>query len=219
MDAAQFAVVAGPRAKVARHAGRPRHRRRARRGDSHTGPAVVQAPACRPPSRPSADRFQPLAAVSVGRRRRRRVISHVRLSHGAAGHVPGRVQDAAQGADQDAADVRHSPAVQRVAGVLHHRPGRRWRPPADDEKRGRTTAAAATAAAARVVRVRTLVVVLVHAEDHAQVHTQEQKPGHVRVPAGRREAQKLPLTQPCARRHLFELTAVTLYRVVRSGRL
>lgn len=153
LDAAQLAVVAGPRAPPAGDTGEPRAHR-----DADTGPAVVQETGAAARRRPEqADR--PLAAA---RRRRRR---HVRLSRGAAGHVPGRVQDAAERADQDAAHVRHAQAVQRVAGLVRVGPGPR------------------AAAGVRFVRGSLIV-----RPDHPEVHTEEQEPSDVRLPVGRRPA-------------------------------
>jgi len=172
LDATQLAVVTGPRTPSAGNTGEPRARRhgaRCGRRDSHTGPAVVQETAVRRRKRRSeqpADRFQPFAAVAV----RRRSVRHVRLSHRAAGHVPRRVQNAAERADQDAADVRHAQAVQRVAGFVHagpRQPSRRRRPGAAD-----------------VCFVRRGGGVFVR-QDHPEVHTQEQKPSDVRLPVGR----------------------------------
>lgn len=200
LDATESALVAGPRTSASGHTGGSRWRwrqgwwvRRDRR-DAHPGAAVLEAADVRwwrrrwspqPQSQPQpVDRFQPLAAIVVGRR-----VCHVRLSHGATGHVPGRVQDAAQGADQDAAHLRHAAAVQRVASILSGRAGR-----------GRMPGETGTIGLG-LQRRRHFVV----AADHAQVHTQEQEPGHVRLPSGRRPAQQLSPAGPCARRHLPQL--------------
>lgn len=221
LDAAEFAVVAGPRAPVARHAGQPRGRWRqwrTSRRDSDTGPAVVQAATLwqcwRPSHRPSplsqpqpaaAHRFRPFAAVVVGRGG----VRYVRLSHGSTGHVPGGIQDSAERADQDAADLRYAPSLQRFAGVIDVRPGRD-RPSPSSLPPGRPGPGAVVASASATVGEHggdVVVVVSGIDQDHAQIYTQEQEPGHVRLRNRRRSpAQKLSPTEPGARRRLSQLT-------------
>lgn len=181
LDATESAVLAGPRTSASGHASESWWRRRIRRDrrDAHTGSVVFEAAdvrrrrrrqqrwKCRrrSPQPQPVDRFQSFATVVVGRR-----VRYVRLSHGATGHVPGGVQDAAQGADQDATHLRHAAAVQRVAGLLDGRAGR-----------GRTSGQTGTVGLSHHRHRRRVV----DEEDHAQVHTQEQEPGHVRLPSGR----------------------------------